>query len=115
MDNKNDKPEKLYYSISEVAGMFNENVSTLRFWEKEFGFPNPRTNKKGTRFYSKQDIEEIRTIYHLLREKGLTISGAKDSLKSHKKDDVKRISEVVERLNKIKQELLNIKQELKRD
>jgi len=105
--------EKLYYSISEVAEMFKENQSTLRFWEKEFEFPIPRKNKKGTRFYTKEDIESLRTIYHLLREQGLTISGAKEKLKSHKKDDVKRNSEIVDRLKKIKQELLNIKKELK--
>ena len=101
--------KKLYYTISEVAEMLKENTSTLRFWEKEFGFPNPRTNKKGTRFYAEKDIEELKLICFLLREKGLTIQGAKENLKSHKKDDVKRFAEIVERLNYIKEELLNIK------
>jgi DNA-binding transcriptional MerR regulator len=104
--------KKLYYSISEVAEMFKENQSTLRFWEKEFEFLKPRTNKKGTRFYSNENIEDLRTIYHLLREKGLTINGAKEQLKSSKKDDLKRNSEIVDRLKKIKQELLDIKKEL---
>jgi len=107
--------KKLYYSISEVAEIFNENQSTLRFWEKEFGFPKPKTNKKGTRFFTKEDIEDIRTIHHLLRGQKLTISGAKAKLKSHNKDDVKRNAEIVERLKKVKQELLDIQKEIKND
>jgi len=112
MENEN---KKLYYSIGEVAEMLNETQPTLRFWEKEFGFPKPKTNKKGTRFYTKEDIEDIRTIHHLLRNEKLTISGAKAKLKSINKDDVKRNAEIVERLKKVKQELLDIQKEIKND
>ena len=104
--------KKLYYSIGEVAEMLNETQPTLRFWEKEFGFPKPKTNKKGTRFYTKEDIEDIRTIQYLLRGQKLTISGAKAKLKSHNKDDVKRNAEIVERLKKVKQELLDIMKQM---
>ena len=107
IDNK-----KFYYSITEVAKILGENASTLRFWEKEFGFPKPRTNAKGTRFYSKEDIDEIKIVQHLLRNEKLTINGAKSKLKSHKKDDARRNAELVEKLEAIKQELLNIKKEL---
>ena len=92
--------------------MLGENASTLRFWEKEFGFPKPRTNAKGTRFYTKEDIDEIKTVQHLLRNEKLTIDGAKAKLKSHKKDDVQRNAEIVGKLEAIKKELLSIKQEL---
>ncbi|MDR0873090.1 MAG: MerR family transcriptional regulator [Prevotellaceae bacterium] len=105
--------EKLYHSITEVAEMLDENASTLRFWEKEFGFPKPRTNAKGTRFYSQEDIDEVKIVIHLLRNEKLTIDGAKAKLKSRKKDDVRRSTEIVEKLEEIKQELLNIKNELK--
>ena len=104
--------KKLYYSITEVAKTLGENASTLRFWEKEFGFPKPRTNAKGTRFYSKEDIDEVKVIKHLLRDEKLTIYGAKAKLKSHKKDDVRRNTEIVEKLEDIKKELLSIKKEL---
>jgi len=110
MDNK-----KLYYSISEVAKILNETASTLRFWEKEFGFPKPRTNAKKTRFYSQEDIDEIKIVQHLLRNEKLTINGAKAKLKSHKKDDARRNAEIVEKLEYIKKELLNIKKELENE
>jgi DNA-binding transcriptional MerR regulator len=107
--------EKLYYSISEVAKILDENQSTLRFWEKEFGFPMPRTNKKGTRFYTEKDIEEIRTIQYLLRKQQLTISGAKEKLKSSKKDDTARNAKVVGKLEDIKQKLTTIQKYLTND
>ena len=107
--------KKLYYSISEVAAMLNESQPTLRFWEKEFGFPKPKTSKKGTRFYTKEDIEDVRIIHHLLRNEKLTISGAKAKLKSINKDDVKRNAEIVQRLKKVKQELLDIQKEMKNE
>ena len=104
--------KKLYYFISEVSETLGETASTLRFWEKEFGFPKPRTNTKGTRFYTTEDIDEIKLVQHLLRNEKLTIDGAKAKLKSHKKDDVRRNAEIVEKLEEIKKELLNIKKEL---
>jgi DNA-binding transcriptional MerR regulator len=107
IDNK-----KFYYSITEVAKILGENASTLRFWEKEFGFPKPRTNTKGTRFYTKEDIDEIKIVQHLLRNEKLTIDGAKSKLKSHKKDDARRNTELVEKLEEIKKELLNIKSQI---
>ena len=103
---------KLYYSITEAGKLLGENASTLRYWEKEFGFPKPHTNAKGTRFYSQEDIDEIKTVKHLLRNEKLTIDGAREKLKSHKKDDIRRNTEIVEKLQEIKKEILNIKKEL---
>ena len=84
-----EKELKLYYSISEVAKMFDVNESLLRFWEKEFPIIKPKKNAKGTRQYRKEDIENIRLIYHLVKEKGMTLLGARQKLKD--KDMQKRL------------------------
>ncbi len=74
---------KLCYTISEVADMFQVNQSLIRFWEKEFpAFIKPKRNKRGVRFYSPKDIENIRDIYHLVKEEKFTLDGAKTALKS---------------------------------
>ena len=99
--------EKLFYSISEVAGMFHVNQSNLRFWEKEFKQLTPKRNAKGTRFYSPDDILIIKSIIYLVSEQKLTLEGAKRKL-GQKKDVVAKQSEVVERLKLIRKELLGI-------
>ena len=99
--------EKLFYSISEVAGMFGVNQSNLRFWEKEFKQLKPKRNEKGTRFYSLEDIQVIKQIIYLVNEQKLTLDGAKRKL-SQKKDVIAKQQEVVERLKSIKKELLGI-------
>ena len=76
MSLKKNKDLKLYFSISEVAQMFDVNESTLRFWEKEFDIINPRKTSKGTRFYKQEDIDAVRLIYHLVKERGMTLAGA---------------------------------------
>jgi DNA-binding transcriptional MerR regulator len=103
--------EKLYFSISETAEMFNVNPSLLRYWEKEFDIIQPRKNKKGTRFFTKKDIENIRTIHYLTKVKGYTLQGAKDALQ-HNYLKVTGIAEMVDSLNRIKGFLLQIKEEL---
>jgi DNA-binding transcriptional MerR regulator len=99
--------EKLFYSISEVAEMFQVNQSNLRFWEKEFKQLKPKRNDKGTRFYSPDDILVIKSIIYLVNEQKLTLDGAKRKL-SQKKDAVAKQSEVVERLKLIRKELIGI-------
>lgn len=69
--------EKIFYSISEVSEMLQVNPSLLRFWEKEFDTLKPRKNKKGNRLFTKEDIEQIKLIHHLVKEKGMTIQGAR--------------------------------------
>ncbi|MDR2085693.1 MAG: MerR family transcriptional regulator [Dysgonamonadaceae bacterium] len=98
------KPEKIFYSIQEVADKFNVNPSLLRYWEKEFSFIKPAKTIKGTRQYKQEDIEAIRAVYHLVKERGLTLAGAKQKLKE-KKENVVKIVEIVNRLNTIKVEL----------
>ena len=103
---------KLYYSISEVAEMLKVNQSLLRFWEKEF---DPliilHKNTKGTRFYKEEDIETLKLIYHLVREQGLTLQGAKKKI-IDSKSSVSKNHELHTRLIKIKEELLTIRKGL---
>ena len=105
--NKN-KDLKLFYSIGEVAKMFGINESTLRFWEKEFDIINPRKSGKGTRYYKKEDIENVRLVFHLVKERGLTLAGAKQKIKDNP-ENTKKNEEVVARLKGIKEELLALK------
>ena len=107
-----DKDLKLYYSISEVARMFDVNESLLRFWEKEFPtIIKPQKNGKGTRQFRKEDIENIRLIYHLVKEKGLTLPGARQKLKENKEGTIQTM-EIIDRLKNIREELLVMKKEL---
>ena len=90
--------------------MFDVNESLLRYWEKEFEFINPHKSAKGTRQYKKEDIEAIRLVYYLVKDKGLTLAGAKQKLKENK-DTVVQTEEVVFRLKNIRKELLELKDE----
>lgn len=105
------KVEKLYYSIGEVAEMFGVNASLIRFWEKEFDIIKPKKNKKGNRFFTKQDIDNIMLIFHLVKEKGLTLNGARKKIKENK-DDTNNNHEVIKALTEIKSLLLEIKDSL---
>ncbi|MBR9860648.1 MerR family transcriptional regulator [bacterium] len=104
-------PDKLYYSISELSDHFEVAPSLLRYWESEFNTIKPKRNSKGTRFYTKKDIEEIRKIYHLVKEKGFTLSGARDQLKKSKKKVDGEI-EILARLNKVRDRLSEIRKSL---
>jgi len=84
MPYKEKEIEKLYFTIGEVAHMFNVNTSHIRFWSKEFEVIRPATNKKGNRLYTQSDIENFKKIYHLVKEKGFTLKGAKSELKDSK-------------------------------
>lgn len=106
-----DKDLKLYYSIGEVADMFGINASTLRFWQKEFPQISPKTAGRGIRQYRKEDVETIGLIYHLVKEKGMTLPGARQRLQDNKESTTKNY-EIVTRLKAIKEELLAIKREL---
>lgn len=112
MSLQKEQTEKLYYSISEVSDMFEVNASTIRFWEKEFDILKPTKNKKGNRLFTQKDIENLRLIVHYVKEKGYTLSGAKDVFKngSPELDNVKL--EVIEKLKKIKDQLNDIKSKL---
>lgn len=99
--------EKDYYSIGETAKMFQVNTSLLRFWEKEFDAIKPYKNKKGDRFFSKKDIQTIEKIYHLTKEKGYTLQGAKAALKQKEAPAI-CIDEIIPQLENIKERLIKI-------
>lgn len=111
MPYKEPKIEKLYYSIGEVAEMFEVNASLIRFWEKEFDIIKPKKNKKGNRLFTKTDIENFHIIYHLVKERGMTLKGAQRKMKENREDTLNNF-EVVKSLNNIKSMLLDIRDEL---
>ncbi len=106
--------EKLYYTISEVAKMFDVNTSLIRFWEKEFPVLHPKKNTKGDRNFTKKDIESFRLIYHLVKEKGYTLNGARQKMKEKKVAPVSENEpdDVKESLLKIKGFLEELKNKL---
>lgn len=103
-----DKDLKLYYSIGEVARMFGVNESTLRFWEKEFPQLKPKKAGRGIRQYRKGDVETVKLIYHLVKERGMTLPGARQRMKDNKEATVRNF-EIVDRLKAIREELVGMK------
>jgi DNA-binding transcriptional MerR regulator len=102
--------QKQYYSIGDVALMFNENTSLIRYWENEFAILKPKKNKKGDRFFRPEDIKNLKMIYHLFRERKYTVEGAKEFLKNNKTAGEKH--QMIESLEKIKLFLLELKNNL---
>ncbi|MDE7374059.1 MAG: MerR family transcriptional regulator [Odoribacter sp.] len=111
MEQQENKTLKVYYSIGEVADMFGVNTSLIRFWEKEFDVIKPHKNKKGNRQFTKSDIDNFHLIYHLVKEKGMTLKGAQMKLQENKTETEKNF-EIVKHLKAIKEELLSIKEQL---
>jgi DNA-binding transcriptional MerR regulator len=105
------KIEKVYYTIGEVSELFEVNPSLIRFWEKEFDILKPQKNKKGNRLFTRQDLDNLKVIYHLVKERGYTLQGAKEKIKQNKQG-VEKNAEIVETLQQIRQYLLDIKGEL---
>lgn len=108
---KQNKQLKLYYSIKEVAEMFGVNESLIRYWEKEFSDISPKRAGGKIRQYTKEDIENIRQVYYLVKEKGMTLAGAKQLLKQNK-EGVRNTTELVNRLKQIRSELVCMRKEL---
>lgn len=101
--------EKLFYSIGEVAKMFDVNTSLIRFWEKEFDIISPKKNSTGKRQFTKKDIYNFRIIYHLVKENGFTLQGAKEKLKRDKKEIANTIS-LRNKLKGIRTKLVKLKE-----
>ena len=104
-------PEKRYYSIGEVAKAFDVNTSLLRYWEKEFKQIQPQKKTSGIRKYTTTDIENIQLIHHLLKEKGMTLEGAKNHLKVAKDKEKNKIN-LLNRLENIKTQLVALRDHL---
>ena len=103
--------EKLYYSIGEVSEMFSVAPSLIRFWESEFEIIQPKKNRKGNRQFTKEDIDNVRTIYHLVKEKGFTLQGAKEMLKNDS-GAVKDKMEMIDSLRRVRNFLLEVREKL---
>lgn len=132
MSTEEDKVSKLYYSIGEVAEMFNVNTSLIRFWEKEFDIIKPKKNKKGNRYFKAKDIDNFKRIFQLVKEEGYTLDGAKAKLKSGKLekdlfsqndgtsdhasesnlDSAQDLDNLIEKLEFIRAELLSLRENL---
>ena len=104
-------PEKRYYGIGEVARAFGVNTSLIRFWEKEFDALKPKKNAKGNRKFTPQDIKNLQLIYHLVKERGFTLEGAKTHLKEDKQKTLSNF-EIIQKLERVKSELVKIKDQL---
>jgi DNA-binding transcriptional MerR regulator len=104
--------EKLYFSIGEVAEMFSVAPSLIRFWESEFDIIKPKKNRKGNRQFTKEDIDNVRTIYHLVKEKGFTLQGAKEMLRN----DIQAVRdkmEMIDSLRKVKNFMVELRDKLR--
>ncbi|ADV48138.1 MerR family transcriptional regulator [Cellulophaga sp. E16_2] len=104
-------PEKRYYGIGEIAKAFNVNTSLIRFWEKEFDVLQPKKNAKGNRKFTPQDVKNLQLIYHLVKERGFTLEGAKTHLKENKSQTLSKF-DIIHKLEGIKAELVKIKNQL---
>jgi DNA-binding transcriptional MerR regulator len=104
-------PEKRYYGIGEVARAFEVNTSLIRFWEKEFDVLQPKKNAKGNRKFTPQDIKNLELIYHLVKERGFTLEGAKTHLKENRHKTLNNY-EIIRKLERVKAELIKIKDQL---
>ncbi len=106
-----DLPEKRYYNIGEVAKAFDVNTSLIRFWEKEFDAIKPKKNAKGNRKFTPEDIKNLQFIYHLVKERGFTLEGAKTHLKEEKQKTLNTF-EIINKLEGVKAQLMKIKTQL---
>lgn len=104
-------PDKRYYSIGELSKAFNVNASLIRFWDKEFDVLKPKKNAKGNRMFTPDDVKNLQLIYHLVKERGFTLEGAKVHLKEGQKKTMDKF-EIIRKLEAIKINLLNLKNEL---
>ena len=105
--------KKIYYSMGEVAEMFDVNQSLIRHWESKFDCLKPHKNAKGNRMFTEADVERLKQIYHLVKERGMTLKGAAKVLRQSSQDELKREMELLERLQKVRSLLVEVREELK--
>jgi len=104
-------PDKRYFSIGELAKAFDVNASLIRFWDKEFDILKPKKNAKGNRMFTPEDVKNLQLIYHLVKERGFTLDGAKTHLRESQKKTLDKF-EIINKLEGIKAQLLSIKNEM---
>ena len=106
-----EKNGKLFYTIGEVAKMFDVNTSLIRYWEKEFNIIKPKKNAKGNRLFTPNDVENFHKIYHLVKERGMTLEGAKQHLKNNNENEDSKF-EVIKSLKNIRAMITDLKDSL---
>ena len=111
VDHLDKETPKLYYSIGEVSQMFNVNTSLIRFWEREFEILRPKKNAKGNRLFTPEDLDNLKIIFHLVKERGFTLDGAKKKMRENK-NDVEHTVKLTESLKKIRMFLEELKEQL---
>lgn len=104
-------PDKRYYSIGEIAKAFDVNASLIRFWDKEFDILKPKKNAKGNRMFTPEDVKNLQLIYHLVKERGFTLDGAKSHLKENQKKTLDKF-DIINKLETIKTQLNTLKNQL---
>ena len=106
------KPQKLYYTIKEVAEMFGLNESTLRYWETEFPFLKPKTSGPAkVRQYQDKDIEQIKLIHNLVKVRGFKLAAAKKIINSNRQG-ADKTSDVLGRLISVRDELQALRRQM---
>ena len=105
--------KKIYYSMGEVAEMFDVSAALIRHWESQFDCIKPHRNKKGNRMFTEADVERLKQIYHLVKERGMTLKGANKALKRGSTNEIVRDTELLERLQRIRAALVEVREELK--
>lgn len=111
MESTTSNSNKLFFTIGEVATMFNVNTSLIRYWESEFDIIKPQKNKKGNRLFTQKDVDNFHLIWHLVKERGMTLNGAKKKLKENRAE-AEHNFELVKKLNEIKSLIIEIKNEI---
>ncbi len=106
-------PDRIYFKIGDVAKKFNVNISLIRYWEQEFAFIKPKKNDKGTRYFTKKDIDNFAIIHHLIKEKGMTIQGAKDYILNREENKTIEQLDVIVTLKRTRELLADIREVLK--
>jgi DNA-binding transcriptional MerR regulator len=107
--------KKIYYSMGEVAEMFDVRPSLIRHWESQFACLKPHKNQKGNRMFTESDIEKLKQIYHLVKERGMTLKGAAQVMRRSSQDELARQTKLLEHLQHIRATLIEVREELKMD
>jgi DNA-binding transcriptional MerR regulator len=108
---KNEPVQKMFYSVGEVSKMFDVNPSLIRYWEKEFDILQPKKNAKGNRLFTQKDLDNLKIIYHLVKERGFTLEGARKKLRENKEDVIQE-QKIITHLHEVRSFLLDLKNSL---
>jgi Predicted transcriptional regulators len=108
----NEEDVKVYYRISELSQMLGESESLIRFWSNEFPqFIKPDRNRRGVRLYTKGDVENLKKIHYLVKERGMTLAGAAKRMRDNR-EGTDRAVEICNKLKDIRDLLTEVQKSL---